>query len=127
MRNLEINYLVHSHLKYFYRESLQFCFLSLGEKTAFTFLKENQIAFMKRLSSAYTSLTTSNEVVISIADYICIVYPLRAKNDINKGQYELFKKGLKLINENQDALKKYIVGYGPSQFVTNNTRIAATN
>lgn len=34
------------------------------------------------------------------------MYSLKTKNDINKGRYELFEKGYKSKNENEEILKQ---------------------
>lgn len=53
-----------------------------------------------------------------------VVYSLKTKNYINKGRYELFEKGYQLKNENEEILKRKIVGYDPSiQFRYLNTSL----
>lgn len=92
-------------------------FFRKGKKRPFSILKKNkkfQEAFIQLLRIENTALTTSNEVFQIIEEYVCRVYSLKTKNDVNKGRYELFEKGYKSKNENEEILKQKIVGYDPS-------------
>lgn len=92
-------------------------FFRTGKKRPFSILKKNkyfQDAFIKLLQSEHTELTTSNEVVRIIEEYVCRVYSLKTKNDVNKGRYEIFEKRYICRNESEKILKKSIVGYDPS-------------
>lgn len=92
-------------------------FFRKGKKRPFSILKKNknfQEAFIQFLQGEHTALATWNEVVQIIEEYVCRVYSLKTKNDINKGWYELFEKWYKSKNENEE-IKKKIVGYDPSR------------
>ncbi|CAG5093255.1 Protein of unknown function [Cotesia congregata] len=96
---------------------------SMRKKRPSSILMKNenfQEAFIKLLRIENSALTTSNEVQYFflireiIEEYVCRVYSLKTKNDINRGRYELFEKGYKSKNESEEILKRKIVGYDPS-------------
>ncbi|XP_045502594.1 uncharacterized protein LOC123706337 [Colias croceus] len=92
-------------------------FFRKGKKRPFSIFKKNknfQEAFIQLLRSDHTVLTTSNEIVRIIEEYVCRVYSLKTKNDINRGRYELFEKGYRSKGGSEKVLKKNIIGYDPS-------------
>lgn len=92
-------------------------FYRKGKKRPFNILKNNakfQTTFLQLLRSRHTELTTSSDIFKVIEEYVCRIYSLKTKSDINKGRYELFEKSYKCKNDNEQILKKKIVGYDPS-------------
>lgn len=91
-------------------------FYRKGKKRPFDILKKNtkfQEAFIQ-LHSGRAELTTSSEVFRVLEEYVCRLYTLKTKSDVNKGRYELFEKSYKCNNQDETIVKKKIVGYDPS-------------
>lgn len=68
--------------------------------------KKFQDAFIELLRSERTKLSTSSEIFNIIEEYVCRIYSLETKNDINNGRFELFEKSYKCNNDNEQILKK---------------------
>lgn len=91
-------------------------FYRKGKKRPFDILKKNekfQEAFLQ-LHSERAELTESSEIFQVLEEYVCRLYALKTKNNVNKGRYELFEKGYKCNNQDEKIVKKKVVGYDPS-------------
>jgi hypothetical protein len=59
-------------------------------------------------------LTTGSEAFKNIEEYVCRMYSLKIKNDVNQGRFEVFEKNYKHKSDNENILRKRIIGYDAS-------------
>lgn len=86
-------------------------FYRKGKKRPFAILKNNvqfQEAFINLIQSVPSQVTTSSAIFKLIEEYVCRMYSLKIKNDVDKGRYEMFAKTYKCSNDNEEVLKKKI-------------------
>lgn len=91
-------------------------FYRKGKKRPFNILQKNpkfQTAFIQLLRGR-AELTVTSEVFQIIEEYVCRIYSLKSKNNIDKGRFELFEKNYKCKNESDEIVKMKIIGYDPS-------------
>ncbi|XP_050505694.1 uncharacterized protein LOC126883969 [Diabrotica virgifera virgifera] len=92
-------------------------FYRKGKKRPFAILKKKQSyqdAFMQLLETVPKYLDTEHEVFKSIEEYVCQIYSLNTKNDIDKGRFEVFERKYKNKNENDKIWRKNLKGFDAS-------------
>lgn len=89
-------------------------FFNKGKKRPLAIFNKDtkfQEAFNKLITTSPSNLKTDSQEFEAIEEYVCRIYSLKTKNDVNKGRFEIFEKKLKKKNENEEILKSNIKGY----------------
>lgn len=92
-------------------------FSKKGKKRPFAILKKNnsfQDAFIELLRTSPNTFTTTDNTFKVIEEFVCRMYSLKTKNDVNKGRFEIFEKKYKHRDEHDAVFKKNITGFDAS-------------
>lgn len=91
-------------------------FYRKGKKKAFRILTRTdkyRDPFIQLLHTSPSEINFESNIFKSIEEFVCKIYGLKI-TDVNKGRYELFEKGYKINNLEENVLKKKLVGYDAS-------------
>lgn len=92
-------------------------FFRKGKKMPFKILKNNlafQEAFINLIHSSPSNIETKCDVFKIIEEYVCRMYGLKTKNDVDNGRFEMFERSFKNNNKTEEIFKKYIKSFDAS-------------
>lgn len=92
-------------------------FFKKGKKRPFEILKKSERfkeAFNMLLNASPSQVTTDSNVFKAIEEFVCRMYSLKTKDDVNKGRFEMFEKKYKANKKDEILSKKQLKGFDAS-------------